>query len=114
MVTINSAEDEFIFEVKGWHQFWSFENKIKIAKENIVKASQSKDEFTFWIGWRMPGTAIPWVITAGTYLKKGKRNFWDVTNKEKTIVVELKNSRFDKLIIDVENPSEAITLLNSK
>ncbi|WP_300566037.1 hypothetical protein [Flavobacterium sp.] len=114
MVTINSTEDQFIFEIKGWHQIWSFENKIKIEKENIVKVSQSDEEFTFWKGWRMPGTSLPWVITAGTYLKKGKRNFWDVTNKEKTIVVELKNSRFDKLIIEVENPLEAITLLNSK
>ncbi len=114
MVTINSTEDQFIFKINGWHQLWSLQNKIEISKENVVKAFQSDEEFKFWIGWRMPGTCIPGIITAGTYIKKGKRNFWDVVNKKNTIIVQLKDSNYDKLIIEVENPQKAIDLLNSK
>src|SRR6218665_1149580 len=101
MVTINTTEDQLIFKINGWHQFWSFENKIRVSKDNIVSAFQSGEEFTFWIGWRMPGTSIPGIITAGTYLKKGKRNFWDVMNKKNTIIVQLKDSYFNRLIIEV-------------
>jgi hypothetical protein len=114
MVTVTSNENEFIFDIKGSHKFWAFENKIIVPKEKIIKVYQSNDEFTFWIGWKMPGTQLPWVITAGTYIKKGKRNFWDVCNKKKAIIVELKDSYYNKLIIEVENPVETINFLNTK
>ena len=114
MVAIHKTEDQFIFEVQGIHKLWTFNNTIKVSKENVVNAFQSDEEFTLWKGWRMPGTSIPWVINAGTYYKKGKCNFWDVTNKKNTIVVDLQNSPYNRLIIDVENPLEAINLLNSK
>jgi len=114
MVTINTTEDQFIFEINGLHKLWTFQSEIKVSKKDIIKAFQSDEEFTFWIGWRMPGTYLPWVITAGTYYKKGKRNFWDVVNKKNAIIVELKDSYYNKLIIEVKNPLEALNTLNSK
>ena len=114
MVTVSETTSHFIFKVNGWHQFWAFENQIKVEKQNMINAYQTQDEFTFWIGWRMPGTAIPGIITAGTYIKKGKRNFWDVCKKKNTIVVQLQNSSYNKLIIEVENPLETINFLNTK
>ena len=62
----------------------------------------------------MPGTQVPWVITAGTYIKKGKRNFWDVCNKKNAIIVELTDSYYHKLIIEVENPELVMQQLNAK
>ena len=114
MVAVTSNENEFIFDILGSHKFWAFENKIKVPKEKIVNAYQSEDEFTFWIGCKIPGTQVPWVITAGTYIKKGKRNFWDVCNKKNAIIIELKDSYYHKLIIEVENPELTINILNAK
>ena len=114
MVAITSEDNEFIFNILGSHKFWALENKIRVPKNKIIRAYQSNDEFTFWIGWKMPGTQLPWVITAGTYIKKGKRNFWDVCNKKNAIIVELKNSYYNKLIIEVENPAMIMNLLNEK
>ena len=114
MVSVTSNENEFIFDILRSHKFWAFENKIRISKNQIIRAYQSNDEFTFWIGWKIPGTQLPWVVTAGTYIKKGKRNFWDVCNKKNAIIVELKESYYNKLIIEVKNPEEAISLLNTK
>ena len=114
MVSITATENEFIFDILGSHKFWAFENKIRVPKEKIIHAYQGKDEFTFWIGWKIPGTQVPWVITAGTYIKKGKRNFWDVCNKKNAIIVELKDSYYHKLIIEVENPELTMNILNAK
>ena len=113
MVKVTAIENEFVFDILGSHKFWAFENKITVKKENIVKAFQSDEEFTFWIGWKIPGTQLPWIITAGTYIKKDKRNFWDVCNKKNAIIVQLKDSNYNRLIIEVENPVEVINLLNN-
>lgn len=114
MVSVTSNENEFIFDILGSHKFWAFENKIKVSKDKIIRAYQSNDEFTFWIGWKMPGTQVPWVITAGTFIKKGKRNFWDVCNKKNAIIVELKDSYYHKLIIEVEYPDLVMNQLNNQ
>ncbi len=114
MVSVTLHENEFIFDILGSHKFWAFENRIRVPRDKIIRAYQSNDEFTFWIGWKMPGTQLPWVITAGTYIKKGKRNFWDVSNKKNAIIVELKDSYYHKLIIEVENPEAVMNELNHK
>ncbi len=61
----------------------------------------------------MPGTEIPGLIAAGTFYKKG-RNFWDVMNKNKAIIIELENHYYKKLIIEVENPEATLQLLNAQ
>ncbi|MGK4569238.1 hypothetical protein [Flavobacterium sp. 3HN19-14] len=61
----------------------------------------------------MPGTDLPGVIAAGTYYWNG-RNFLDVMNRKQTIVVELENEYYKKLIIDVKDPQAAVELLNQK
>lgn len=114
MVRITKAENDYIFEILGLHKLWSLRNKIVVKKENIVSITQNLDEFTTWKGWRMPGTQLPYVITAGTFIKKGKRNFWDVCNKNNALTIQLKDSYYDKLIIEVENTEEIINLLNNK
>ncbi|AIN74646.1 hypothetical protein O8E88_002256 [Flavobacterium psychrophilum] len=112
MVKIITTENEFIFEVKGLHKIWSLKSNIKIAKKNIVKVYQNKEELKGFKGIKF-GTFIPFLITAGTYYYKGKRNFWDVCNKQNAIIVELKDSSYNKLIIEVKNTIETINLLNN-
>lgn len=114
MVKVTATENEFVFDVLGIHKFWALKSQIKVKKENIIKAIQSEEEFTFPLGFRMPGTHLPWVITAGTYyIKYRQRNFWDVCNKKNAIIVQLKHSNYNKLIIEVENPIETMNLLNN-
>jgi hypothetical protein len=114
MVSISKKNGEFIFNIMGWHKIWAFVSKINIPEENIVLAYQNEEELKSWSGWRIPGTYIPYWITAGTFYRKGNRNFWDVMNTKKTIIVELKDSFYNKLYIEVENPEETVQLLNSK
>jgi len=113
MVDLVQKDHQFIFEIRGIHKLWALKSKISVSKENIIKAYQNEKEFTFWKGIRAPGTEIPWLIVAGTFYKKG-RNFWDVSNKKKAVVVELQDHCFKKLIIEVENPEAVIKILNEK
>ncbi|WP_035670355.1 hypothetical protein [Flavobacterium sp. 83] len=113
MVAVTENGNEFIFEIKGFHKIWALKSKIIVSKENIIRAYQNENEFTFWKGFRMPGTEIPGLIAAGTFYKKG-RNFWDVINTKKALVVELKDNYYKKLIIEVENPEAVIQVLNTK
>lgn len=111
MVTIETQDSNYIFKIKGLHKIWALKSEIIVPKDNIVKAYQDQEELHKFCGFRV-GTYVPFVIIAGTYFLKGKKNFWDMTREKNTIIVELKNQYYNKLYIEVENPENALSLLN--
>ncbi|MFV7236143.1 MULTISPECIES: hypothetical protein [Flavobacterium] len=56
MVSVISKDGISIFKIKGLHKIWAMESKIVVSKARIIRAYQNKEEFTFWKGFRMPGT----------------------------------------------------------
>jgi hypothetical protein len=112
MVAIHKSDNNFIFEVKGLHKLWAFKSQITVPQSNIVSVQQIERPLSILQGLRMPGTHLPSVITAGTYYKGGKKMFWDVVNSKNCIIVELKDSKYNQLVIEVENTEEAIKMLS--
>jgi len=112
MVTVTKQSNGFLFEVKGLHKLWAFKNQLTIPFNHVLKAYQDKKSLEGWAGWRLPGTSIPGIFTAGTFYKSGNKIFWDVSNQEKCIVVDLKDEEYKQLVIEVENPEETIQLLS--
>jgi hypothetical protein len=49
----------------------------------------------------------------GLFISKGDFVFWDVHNPDKTIVIELEHEHFAKLIIEVDEPQAAVSLLKN-
>ena len=110
MVTIEKNESSFIFEIKGMHKLWTLKSQLVIPKEHIIAAYKNKKSLN-WLGLRMPGTQIPGLITAGTFLADEGDIFCDVVNQDNAIMIELKDERYTKLIIEVENSEDALALL---
>ena len=57
---------------------------------------------------------IPGLIVAGTYRANGDKVFWDVVNQNKSIIINLKNSEYKQLILEVENPEAVVDEINCK
>ena len=110
MVQISIKNDELIVTVKGIHKLWALKNKLTIPLANVVKVYQSEVEFNEFKGIRF-GTYIPFLITAGTYFWKGKRNFWDVMKTKNTVIIELQNNYYNKLYLEVDNVEQVLELL---
>ncbi|KAA9339284.1 hypothetical protein F0P96_01265 [Hymenobacter busanensis] len=114
MVRITREGDTFLFDVQGLHKLWALKSYLRVPAAHVTSARQDPAALGgWWKGWRMPGTSIPGVFTAGTYLLDGRRIFWDVLRKRNAIVVELVREEYDQLIIEVEDPAAAIALLRT-
>lgn len=61
----------------------------------------------------MPGTNIPGVLTAGTFYQDGQRVFWDVHHPDNTIVIQLKDERYNELIVEVADPKAAVEMVKA-
>jgi hypothetical protein len=63
------------------------------------------------MGLKVAGTAIPHVFRAGIFYQEGGFVFWDVHRPEKTIVIDLEDEHFAKLILEVADPQAAARLI---
>jgi hypothetical protein len=114
MVQIEKEADDFVFEIKGLHKLWAFKSRLTIPSAHILKAYADEEKSAWVWGLRIPGTQIPGIITAGTYFVKDGTIFCDVMDVTKTIVVELHDEFYKKLVIEVEDPQKAIDMLTRK
>jgi len=112
VVEITVDNQTLSLEVRGWDKLWAFKSRLEIPLANIrtVTADPSIAR-ELWKGLRAPGTHVPGVIVAGTFHKDGKRVFWDVHNPDNTIAIGLADDRYDQLIVEVQNPANAVSLI---
>ncbi|AFL80208.1 hypothetical protein Aeqsu_0700 [Aequorivita sublithincola DSM 14238] len=114
MVRLEREDTNFIFEIVGWHKLLTFTNRLIIPMSHIVNAYPNEQPLGFIPGLRLMGTGFPGLISAGTYILPDGIIFCDVVNHENSIAVELRNEYYKMLLIEVEEPLEAIHFLNQR
>ena len=114
MVDLSISEGKLLLHVHGADKLWAFKSSLEIPLQHVA-AIRADPEVArgWWHGWRMPGTNLPGVITAGTFYQDGKRVFWDVHNPENTVVIDLHDERYNQLIVEVADPGAAVALIHS-
>ena len=56
-----------------------------------------------WRDHRVPGTFLPWVVKAGTYLTERGREFWYVTRNRGFLTIELKNGSYKRIVLGLND-----------
>jgi hypothetical protein len=114
MVDLSISGGNLVLHVRGFDQLWALKSSLEIPLAHIADIRADPTiAHGWWHGMRMPGTNIPGVLTAGTFYHDGKRVFWDVHNPENTVVIELKDERYNELIIEVADPNAAVKLVKA-
>ena len=114
MVEISISDGNAIFKVQGLDKLWSFQSRIEVPLTHIAGATIDQDAARgWWHGFRMPGTQIPGVITAGTFYQHGRRIFYDVHDTDNTIVIQLNHDKYDHLVVEVANPQAEVAKIIS-
>jgi hypothetical protein len=114
MVDLSVSGGNLVLHVRGADQLWAFKSSLEIPLAHIAEIRADPTiAHGWWHGLRMPGTNVPGVLTAGTFCHEGKRVFWDVHNPENTVVIELKDERYNELIVEVAEPKAAVKLVKA-
>jgi hypothetical protein len=102
---VELTRDALVVHVQGMDRLWALKSRLEIPLAHVVGAEVDPEVAREWHkGIRAGGTHVPGVITAGTFYQEGERVFWDVHDPDKTVVIHLKDERYAKLVIEVENP----------
>jgi len=114
MVDLSISGGNLLVNVRGADKLWAFKSSLEIPLQHVagIRADPSIAR-GWWHGWRIPGTNIPGVITAGTFYQDGKRVFWDIHNPNNTVVIELRDERYNQLVVEVADPNVAVALIQA-
>src|SRR5256885_326326 len=114
MTQVSVSENKLVVEMQGWDKLWALKSRLEIPIVHI-KAVRADPEIGRGPrkGFRMLGTYLPGVITAGTFRQEGGTVFWNVHRPENVIVIELHDERYAKLVIEVTEPSVAVATISN-
>ncbi len=105
MAEVELAQDALIVHVRGIDRLFALRSRLEIPLSHIVDAQADQQEAQWWWrGTRTGGTHMPGVITAGTFYQEGERVFWDVHHPEKALIIRLRDERYQRLVIEVDDP----------
>ena len=107
MTNITVEGEKLVVEVQGWHKLWALVSRLEIPLDHVSGVRSATDERPG--GIRAPGTHIPGIITAGTFLHDGKTVFWDVRDPANAIAIELHDETYSTLIVEVSDPQSVIS-----
>jgi hypothetical protein len=114
MVRVSVHEDRVHFDVEGWDKLWSLKSQLDIPLAHVRAVRADPDAARgWWLGLRMPGTRIPGLLTAGTFLQADGAVFFDVHDPERTVVIELDHEHYQRLVVEVEDPGDVVARLQA-
>ena len=111
MNEIITSRNTVRIEIKGWDKIWSFKGSLTIPKDCIIRAYEHDGKLKPPF-WRCLGTAIPRVIIAGTYYGRGRKEFWNTHFHKGTLVFDLKDADYTRIVVDVDDPDKVLSEFN--
>ncbi|HST07578.1 MAG TPA: hypothetical protein VLJ83_05365 [Gemmatimonadaceae bacterium] len=113
MVTVSIQGDRLHLDVEGIDKFWSLRSHLEFPLSHIRSVRADPEPARgWWHGFRLGGTQVPGVLTAGSFYEHGGMVFYDVHDPDGTIVLELDHERYKRLIIEVEEPEKISAMIS--
>lgn len=114
MVEISIENGLLVLDVQGSHKFWALKSRLEIPLLHIRSVQADPNPAMGWFdGLKVAGTDIPNVFRAGLFWMDGERVFYDVRNPQNTIIIELADENYAKLIVEVEDPRSAVAQIQA-
>lgn len=113
MPQLEITESKLIVHLDKWEQFFSFIHKVTVPLAQVVSARENKGLDNLRLGWRLPGTHVPFVIAAGTFISKEGRQFVYRRGGLQTVVVDLKGNEWTRLIIGMNDATQEVLRINA-
>lgn len=97
---------------RGADRWWSLRRHIVVPLSHVRGATFDPGADHEPGGLRMGGLALPgkW---AGTFRRDGEKTFWNVSRSGSTIVVELRDEKFRRMMLTVDEPRELVDRINA-
>lgn len=113
MPKLELTADELVVHMTLWESLAALQKSIRVPLSHVRGATDDAGFSSDSLGLRLPGTAVPGLIYAGTFIKGGDRQFAFMTRKTQPVVIELANERWARIILGVDDPRATASRINA-
>ncbi len=89
---------QLTIQLEGLEKLWALKSTLDIPRSSILEVDYTAQRpimQDFWGHIRIPGTSVPWRFLAGTFWRKGDREFWYIRLTHPGVMtIELKKDAF--------------------
>jgi hypothetical protein len=106
--------DALQIHVTGVDRILALKSSVSVPLTHVSGADQDLEEASVvFHGLKLPGTGIPGVVTAGSWLKSGEWTFWDVHDPARAVIIRLHDEHYSRLVIGVDDPAATVELIRA-
>jgi hypothetical protein len=116
MPRLELTDHELIVHLGKWERMMALTSDIHVQ---IAQVKGAREDRRFGgpggmkLGWRVPGTHIPFVVAAGTFIRSGERQFVFTRPKLQTVVIEVADKEWTRLVIGVPDARAEASRINA-
>jgi len=110
--TVTLRDDRLVVEPKGLDKLWSFTRSLEFTLDHVRGATVDPGANCEPKGIRAPGLGLPGK-TSGTFHRDGERTFWNISRPGDTVVIELVDEDFQRLVLTVDAPRDVAQAINN-
>lgn len=116
MPQLELTDRELIVHLGKWEKLMALHPDVRVPMAQVRGATDDAGfggVGGFKLGVRVPGTHIPFVVAAGTFLQGGDRQFVCTRRKLQTIVIEIADHKWTRLVIGVRDARAEAARINA-
>ena len=113
MVTVDVADGMVQVRLSGWARVAALKSALDVPLDRVVRARRDPMTAGGPEGFRLPGSYLPRVLIAGSYRRPGHRSFWFVRDPERAVVVDLRDWRYDRLVLETAAPAATLAAIRA-
>lgn len=114
MAEVEITGGQLVVEVQGFDRVLALKSEVRVPLEHVVGAASGQSDANNWFhGVKAPGTNLPGVVVAGTFYWHGECAFFDVHHAEKAVAINLRDEKYQRLIVEVDDPVATISAINA-
>ncbi len=111
MADLRIHDDSVTISLTVAEKVEALHENVTIPRSAITSVREVPDGLSEVHGMRMPGTGFPGVILVGTFREPDRTTFAVCHGRRPAVVLDLTGQRFDRIVVTVDNPDEALPAL---
>ncbi|HWE28255.1 MAG TPA: hypothetical protein VHB97_09650 [Polyangia bacterium] len=117
MTTIELIDETLQLTVRGFDVVLALKKHLVIPLAHVTRAdlgvaAAARERLHHSL--RMPGTSLPGIVTAGSYVEDGRWMFWDIHSGDHAITIWIEHERYDAIVADVDDPAATVARINAR
>ncbi len=113
MAKVEIKNDKLRVKLSPFEKIRALRNSFELDFAQVRGVTDDVNYIKSGLGFRAPGTEFPGVVAEGTFYKNGVKKLVLWRRGQETVVLELQNSKWDRLVIGCADAKQLAREINA-